>query len=186
MPGERQSLSRKVGAQQKFKKTKKPSSRPSSTPTSTTTSTPTSTPLSSGGEIFSKILQKGSREKNPISKLTFLDEFLSKIEFLCENCYLTFFQRSFFKCGDVFWSFLKVNRLTTKKDRKKTTFKSFSFWTYLSMSFFSDAWSACCLTCLAKLRGTSTPSGRQDGDNTLAQARAPLLDPAPQAPECRV
>lgn len=59
VPGERQSLSRKAGARQKIKKTKKPSS----TPTSTPTITPTSTPLSSGGEIFSKILQKGSREK---------------------------------------------------------------------------------------------------------------------------
>lgn len=63
VPGERQSLSRKAGARQKIKKTKKPSSTPTSTPTITPTSTPTSTPLSSGGEIFSKILQKGSREK---------------------------------------------------------------------------------------------------------------------------
>lgn len=44
---------------------------------------------------------------------------------------------------------------------------------------FSD-WS---LTCLAELRGTSAASGWQDGDNTLTEARAPLLDPAPEAPE---
>lgn len=46
--------------------------------------------------------------------------------------------------------------------------------------------SDCSLTRLAELRGTPAASGWQDGDNALAEARAPFLDPASQAPESRV
>lgn len=42
------------------------------------------------------------------------------------------------------------------------------------------------LTCLAELRGTPAASRWKDGDDALAEARAPLLDPASQAPERRV
>lgn len=36
------------------------------------------------------------------------------------------------------------------------------------------------LTRLAELRGAPAASGRQDGDDALAEARAPLLDAAPE------
>lgn len=51
---------------------------------------------------------------------------------------------------------------------------------------FSDCSWDCSLTRLAELRGTPAASGWQDGDHTLAEARAPLLDPASEAPERRV
>lgn len=46
--------------------------------------------------------------------------------------------------------------------------------------------SGCPLTCLAELRGAAAASGREDGDDALAEARAPLLDPRAEAPERRV
>lgn len=66
-------------------------------------------------------------------------------------------------------------------------FRTFAWFQHLSLSLDSlGTFIFENLTCLAELRGTPAASRWKDGYNTLAEARASLLDPASQATKGRV